>query len=86
MSGRVLRWQVPVDDADHELPVAGPVVHTEAAAVDLVEFWAFAGDGEQVVPRVFRVFGTGDPVPGGYVWRGTTARKHGLVWHLMERR
>lgn len=97
MSGRMLRWQVPVDDADHELRPVGPVLAvgaTEALWTHLpahwVEFWTLEpsevpADDEAPSVRVFRVFGTGQPIPDGYVWRGTCARLQGLVWHLAER-
>lgn len=89
----MLRWQVPVDDADHELRVVGPVLAvgaTEALWSNLpahwVEFWTLEPlTGDEAPARVFRVFGTGQPIPDGYVWRGTCARFHGLVWHLAER-
>lgn len=37
-------------------------------------------------PRALRVFGTGQAIPPGYEWLGSTERTlHGLVWHLFER-
>lgn len=106
MSGdvrRVLRWEIPIDDQDHERGAAGPVVYVSGhrdfrARVEFwtvdpsdEEFWAAPiGTREHAPPpggtRWFRVFGTGQPVPAGYVWRATAARTaDGLVWHLFER-
>lgn len=102
MSTRVLRWTCPIDDLDHDLPVPpGAVVRVAGEPFDRVEFWALGsasleGWDTPADPavmrswagptRVFRVFGTGQTIPAGYVYRGTTERTaHGLVWHLLER-
>lgn len=97
---RILRWEIPVDDDDHQVSAEGPVLrvaqHRDFA--NRVEFWTLDVSDEEfwnapigtrapapVEPRVFRVFGTGPPIPDGYVWRGTTGRTaNGLVWHLLE--
>lgn len=103
MTRRILRWEVPVDDQDHELEPGGPVVHVAAhrdfpGRVEVwtldpsdEEFWA-APIGTRVharavgPARVFRVFGTGQPIPDGYVYLRSTERTvHGLVWHLFAR-
>ncbi len=71
MSGvrRVLRWEIPIDDADHELPPGGPVLavagHRDYR--DRVEVWTLDGVGPDGASRVFRVFGTGQPIPPEYV-------------------
>lgn len=93
MSVRVLRWQLPVDDEDHELPVTGEIVACAGTRglwsnmpKHWVEFWAVGPAEPPAPPRVFRVFGTGQPIPAEYVWRGTAPRTdEGLVWHLLER-
>lgn len=95
MTRRMLRYQVPADDEWHTVELkAGASVfiaaHSERGP-DRVDFWAegdldenFAPAGP-LEPRKFRVFGTGQPLPDGVVWRATTARSpEGLVWHLME--
>jgi len=51
-----------------------------------VVFWA---DSPNIMAtkmrRVFRVFGTGEPIPLGWVWRGTVqVPGYPLVLHLME--
>jgi hypothetical protein len=97
---RILRWEIGIDDEDHEVRADGPVLHVAGHRdwTGRVEFWTLAEDDPefwnaqigtvapaQWPPRVFRVFGTGQPIPAGYVHRGTTARTaDGLVWHLME--
>lgn len=87
----MLRWQIPVDDEDHEVKCDGPVVATSTThglwsnlPRHWVEFWTY-GDTTPGAPRVFRAFGTGQPIPDGYAWRGTADREGGLVWHLFER-
>lgn len=91
-----MRWQVPVDDQDHGVPAHGPVVAcgtTEGlwrhGPTHWVEFWtvdrAEHPATDPTEDRVFRVFGTGQPIPDGYVWRATADREDGLVWHLFER-
>lgn len=82
----IYRYEVPVDDQWHTLSLSGDVLHIAARRPDTVELWAFSGGGS-TVNRAFRVFGTGQPLPGGepVAYRGTALAPHGLVWHLMER-
>lgn len=80
LDGRILRYEVPVDEGWHE-HTCGVPVHVAARRVDVVEFWAI--DDGYVMARRFRVFGTGHPVPGGTTYRGT-ALAGPLVWHLVE--
>lgn len=94
---RMCRWQIPVDDEAHEIRAGGPVLAvgpTEALFTHMpahwVEFWTLEStgtlnSGDAPTPRVFRAFGTGQPIPDGWVWRGTCDRLQGLVWHLFER-
>jgi hypothetical protein len=81
----VFRYEVPVDDQQHEIELRGPIVHVAARDHRLVEFWAIAGDHEPAV-RTFQVFGTGGPLPHSATYIGTTlAGSQGqLVWHLFE--
>jgi hypothetical protein len=82
---RILRYQVPVDDDDHELMIHRRIVHVACRRRDVVELWAVDA-GPRVVRR-FRVFGTGhefDPVRYDYVGTGIVPGGD-LVWHLMER-
>ncbi len=100
---RIFRWEISIDDQDHELDALGPVVHVAGHRhfVNRVEFWtvdpsdeqfwnAPIGTREHTPPpqpqRKFRVFGTGQSIPAGYMWRGTAPRTvDGYVWHLFER-
>lgn len=85
---RVLRYQVPVDDAWHTLPVLGAIVHVATRSPEIVEFWAYGCGPER--QRTFRVFGTGHPIPeaDAYttpVYTNTAIVPGGaLVWHLFE--
>lgn len=84
----MLRYQVPVDDAEHELRLASNPRHVEIAkdALDVVEFWAegYPDDPQEGFLRRFRAYGTGHTLPESAQWWGTTTRKFGLVWHLYE--
>ena len=86
---RVLRWAVAIDDNTHELRFNGPVVPGAEACHDgcpTVAFWSVEPDSnpDARITRVMRVFGTGQPIPDGWVWRATTPRLGGLVWHVCE--
>lgn len=84
---RILRWDVPVDDAWHVVPLSGAVVHVAARRPDVVELWAVDSGAEWREPRRFRVFGTGWPIPDDVQFRvvGAAAAAGGsLVWHLIE--
>jgi hypothetical protein len=80
----VYRYEVPVDDAWHDVTLSGPVVHVASRNGDhrTVHFWALAGTGTPFTARL-RVFGTGHPVPDEAVYRGTAICEP-LVWHLFE--
>jgi hypothetical protein len=76
---RVLRWDVPVDDAWHEIG-AGGVVHVAARAHrerpgDLVEVWTLEEmpdtSIEMLPKRSVSVFGTGHQLPDGVYHIGT---------------
>jgi hypothetical protein len=84
---QVFRYEVPVDDRDHELSLTpGPILKVGARKTAAVEFWAETHP-EGTVERAFRVFGTGQPIPAGYLWVGTAepVGLGALVWHLYER-
>jgi hypothetical protein len=89
---RMFKYTVPVDDEPHGYDLTGDPVM--AAAVDqgkTVEFWAEHTNGIER-RRLFQIFGTGQPLPEGAEWFGTTQRlgptgvplAMGLVWHLYE--
>jgi hypothetical protein len=80
----VWRFEVPVDDRWHTLPLTGPVLHVAARHPVVVELWAVLVD-QPPTPRQFRVFGTGQQLTADaatYVGTAVTPR---LVWHLWER-
>lgn len=88
----IYRYEVPVDDQWHEIPLSGPVLHVAARTPYVyvartpyvVEFWALHSGGP-MVPRRFRVFGTGQPIDEQATHRGTARSSYGrMVWHLME--
>ncbi len=81
---RMLRFEVPVDDRVHGHRLSGPVLHVASRQRALVEFWAL-GDVEPETMRFFRVYATGQPIPGcGLTYVGTCFDGSGaaLVWHL----
>lgn len=84
----VYRYEVPIDGQRHSFeligdPLAVAMVPT-ATRQAVVEFWSEFEDERSVKTRWFQVFGTGQAIPDDAVWRGTTARLNGLVWHLYE--
>jgi hypothetical protein len=82
---KVFRFEVPVDDQWHEIRVNTDPVHVAARQADVVEFWAPVTDNAPQIPRKFRVYGTGHPVPPGCWHRGTAIAPGGaLVRHLFE--
>lgn len=84
---RVFKHTIPVDDRDHTVPMgwtAEPLAVVVGAANEVL-FW-FEDHGGVSVGKTFRIFGTGHPVPRGYLHRGTAMHgPSGLVWHLFER-
>lgn len=85
---RVYRYEVPVDDAWHEISTSGPILSVASRDPRVVEFWAVHHDGEFRWSESFRVFGTGQPLgddPGQHVGSAITAGG-ALVWHLFRRR
>jgi hypothetical protein len=86
---RMFRYEVPIDDSAHVIPLSRPPVRVSAAVTDgvfwFVEFWAEHITGTVKVDRTFQVFGTGHPLPSAAHWIATCPRTgHGLVWHLYE--
>lgn len=81
------RYEIPVDDRWHDLPLAGPIYHVACRQPDTVELWALDSDGAPTW-REFRVFATGQPLPPEQDLHhvGTALTADGrLVWHLLER-
>lgn len=85
---RVRREVVPVDDEDHRKEVGlRSILHVATRSDDVVELWhEFTPSRDAGIWRTFRVFGTGQPIPKGYIHRGTALTPGGqFVWHLYER-
>lgn len=85
----IYRYEIPVDDAWHTIRTSGSIVHVAARTLNVVEFWAHAGFIEK--DRTYRVFSTGQPLPGEdaytrpvYVGTALTPPNGRLVWHLFE--
>ena len=83
---RVLKWQVPVDDNEHQ--IGGGIVMLVASQYGdpaMVQVWT-TEDGSDP-NRIVRVFGTGQDVPEGSWWPiGSAMMANGqLVWHIFER-
>lgn len=87
---KILRWDVPVDDQDHEI-TCGNVLAVDCRDPRTVTFWA---EDALPIPRTFRVFATGQEMVGSdWNYLGTAlspalppfANRGDLVWHLVER-
>lgn len=80
------RYELPVDDAWHNIEISGDILHVAARRPETVELWALA-DLYPTRIRSLRVFGTGAEIPnaGLLAHRGTALAPTGFVWHLMER-
>lgn len=92
MIRRLLRHRVYVTDQPQVRNIHSDPLHVAAErlgvgdhAPHVVDFWAegfLEGPGTD---RTFLVVGTGQPIPDGARYWGTTGRTpDGLVWHLFE--
>lgn len=83
---RILRFEVPVDDGFHFRRVPqGPIVHVGCRDERAVEFWIREPCDGAVEVRAYRVFSTGQPIPGAARHEGTAVVPDGrLVWHLVS--
>lgn len=87
--GRILRYEVPVDDQWHMIAIPRgtigqqAVLHVGCRRERLVEFWSRESNYAEV--RAFRVYGTGQPTPDAARYEGTAVAPGGrLVWHLLS--
>lgn len=81
----IFRQTIPVDDSWHTVELRGPVLHLNARAEDVVEFWHLHDTTQPATPHAFRVVGTGHTLPANMVYVGTAVTPSGaFVWHLME--
>lgn len=85
MIRRVLKWNIPVDDQDHPIG-SGPVVLVGCQNGDHRNVQVWTEEVEPITPRRARVYGTGQPLPGGDVHIGSviapTVPPKTLVWHV----
>lgn len=83
MTRRIWKYEIPVDDQDHQIPFWP--IHVAAKSDDhaVVVVWCEVelADGEQPATEAHRVFGTGHPLPDGASHRGTV-QSGPFVWHL----
>jgi hypothetical protein len=92
---RVFRFEVPIDGAAHRVAIPDDAPRALAAGsarfdpVDrvhrVVELWVEVNPVGPKRYRLLRAFATGEPLPAGARWIGTTQRTpEGFVWHLYE--
>jgi hypothetical protein len=86
---RIYKYPLAVTDVQTvELPENATVLSVQAQGNELV-FWARVDIKAQIKPRVFRVIGTGHPIPdAAYLNYVDTvvleARAGSLIWHVFE--
>lgn len=85
----VLKWGIPFGPAAH-VPFDGHILPGAEAEHDHpagphVMIWSIEPKDGPGRTRVLQVFATGEYVPDGWVWRATTPRSGGMVWHVFER-
>lgn len=82
----VYRYNVPVDDEEHDVDLTGPLLLVHSREHGIVEFWASADTTTTPVTHRFLVTGTGRYVPDRAVYRGGTVDGTDalLIWHLWE--
>lgn len=87
---RVLRYEIPVDGQWHQIGFRGKVLAVGCRTRDVVEFWAdtVLDDGKlpETAERVFRVFGTGQPLEDDAQYVGSTyTPDRAYMWHVFRR-
>ncbi len=82
---RVLKWQVPVDDQEHQVGGGRVALVAIEGPIDYVTLWTIEPDSART-QRLVRVFGTGQPLDTGWNHLGSarTRTTPRLVWHLFE--
>jgi hypothetical protein len=84
-AGCIHRYRIPAGAGPRVIPLTGDPVHVEAAGDGAVDFWAHHSPRDTPRDRTFQVVGTGQPVPAGARYIGTTGRTPaGHTWHLLE--
>lgn len=83
----IYRFEVPVDDQWHKIPLTGDILHVGCRRPEMVEFWALHYPSDEAMDRWFRVVGTGHPIEPRLSWTyvGTAlVPSADLVWHLIS--
>lgn len=86
MTERILKWDVPVDDAEHLIGWGHVLSVGCQYEPDTVQVWTLedCSDGPPEPRRPVRVFGTGQPLPDSVEHLGTAlVAGKPLVWHLL---
>lgn len=80
----IYKYQVPVDGQihDYSIPTGAIVRHVDQQG-NYPHLWVEVQSDAPTVTRTFRVFGTGHPIPDGFVYVGSTMDGP-FVWHVFE--
>lgn len=82
---KIYKHEIPVNDKWHSIPMSGDVLHVGSQQTSKVHVWALHDD-ESDVMREFMVIGTGQEIPEGARYVGSTTDFGGFfVWHLVTR-
>jgi hypothetical protein len=81
----VWKYEVPIDDQRHEvlIPEFAEIIGCGMQREMLIAFWAVVKNEEHLVPRYFRVVGTGHPIDEAEDVCGSVLDGQ-FVWHLVE--
>jgi hypothetical protein len=89
------KYEVPVDDAWHNIELSGKIVHVDSLEYGKIHFWAYHTSGPDQGVRRFKAFRTGEelpadvnPVYGHIHGSAKMTRSDGqiLIFHLVELR
>ncbi len=77
----VTKISIPIDGHEHEIIVAGRVLHTERANWALLVWIEECDETEPTTTRV-TAFQAGEQIPSGAEHLATSPGPDGFVWHL----
>lgn len=90
----IWRFDLPTEALDQDVALdirerARLLFVDQSARTGVAALWflipeAAMREGETDKRRLFRVVGTGQPIPAGYQYHGTTGEGR-LVWHVFEK-
>jgi hypothetical protein len=80
----IFKYPVPVDDLmhTHSIPAGSVVCYVGQQGCPCI--WIEVDTSMDRVERRFQIFGTGHPVPDGFIYVGT-ALDEPFVWHVFEK-